>query len=66
MSVLTPHTIKCPKGEVEQAGYITSAMNPPQNQDLKTYNPKMNGLVHILYKIMNNVVASVSEEKFGT
>ena len=68
MSVLTPHTIKCPKGEVEQAGYITSVITPPSppNQDFKTYNPKMNGLIYIICKIKKNVVASAAEAEFGT
>ena len=69
MSVVTPHIIRCPKVEVEQVGYITSAITtppPPPNQNFKTYNPKMNGLIYILCKIMKNIVAYAAEAEFGT
>ena len=68
MPVVTTHKFWFPNGEVYQSGYITSAITPPSppNQDFKTYNPKMNGLIYIICKIMKNVVASAAEAEFGT
>ena len=44
----------------------TSWAGTSPNQDFDTYNPKMNGLIYVLCKIMKNVMASSAEADFGT
>ena len=57
------------KGRSRASGvhYLSDNHPPPPPQSIfKTYNPKMNGLIYILCKIMKNIVAYAAEAEFGT
>ena len=52
------------KGRSRERGvhYLSNNPLPDPNQDFKNYNPKLNGLIYVLCKIMKNVMAYAAEE----
>ena len=67
--VLHMHTdvsyLSVSKARIRASGIFFLANTFPNNQDMKSYEPPVNGIFHVVCKIMKNIMASVVEAKLG-